>query len=73
VHLILAEPVPCDGCRYAQRCSTERLACSAFALFASGADATRWQFAPRVPTGVIYEMTMVADKRSRTDSGAVGR
>jgi len=67
----LAEPAPCDDCRFAQRCREEQLACGAFAVFASGAAATRWQYAPRSPTRATYEVTMLAGKRSRPDSRAL--
>lgn len=47
---ILDEPAPCDGCRFAERCRDERLACDAFVMFASGAARWRWAGAPKAPT-----------------------
>jgi hypothetical protein len=44
------EPAPCDGCWHAARCRSERLACTAFALFMDGAKPPRWSAVNRTPT-----------------------
>jgi hypothetical protein len=43
----LTDPSPCDDCHRATRCSAERLACSAFALFLHGMAPRRWALAPK--------------------------
>jgi len=53
------EPCPCDGCRFAERCKAERLACDAFATFMAGGRPVRWAVAPpRVPTRARYESVL---------------
>jgi hypothetical protein len=52
-----AEPCPCEGCRFAQRCASEQLACAAYQSYAQGAGKPRWSRAPRAPTRALYEAT----------------
>lgn len=47
---VLLGAAPCDGCRHANRCRLERLACDAFAVYLSGESVTRWRNAPRLPS-----------------------
>ncbi len=48
------EPAPCQGCRFAERCGAQRLACDAYALFMAGAAERRWCMAPRAPTAARF-------------------
>lgn len=52
---VLIGEAPCDNCRHAERCRVELLACDAFALYAKGGSAARWQQAPRIPTAERFE------------------
>jgi hypothetical protein len=47
---------PCDGCRHAARCRTEKLACEALVLFKrfGGGSPERFACAPRQPSMEIY-------------------
>jgi hypothetical protein len=62
----LTDPTPCDVCHRAARCSVERLACSAFALFVSGASPKRWALAPKTDASVArYAQLFAQPKRRR--------
>ena len=50
----LSGPAPCDDCKHAAQCGTERLACDAFALFVDGASRVRWGVAPRVAVATRF-------------------
>jgi hypothetical protein len=60
---VLAEPAPCDGCRFAAKCRAEKLTCAAFTLYVSGAGRPRWRVAPRAPTGVLYSALLEVESR----------
>jgi hypothetical protein len=47
-------PGPCEGCRQAQRCREQLLACGAFALFVASPSEARWIRAPRTATRALY-------------------
>lgn len=61
---LLAEPMPCAGCKFARRCGDEALACDAFITFASGASKARWENAPRAPTSEKFAVVFGVDERS---------
>jgi hypothetical protein len=50
------EATPCDGCRFAQRCVDNKLACDALSLYAKNVSPLRWRRAPRAPTRARYEI-----------------
>jgi hypothetical protein len=49
---------PCEGCRHAQRCKLETIACQAFILHKRGEGPTRWALAPRQPSRELFEQAM---------------
>jgi hypothetical protein len=55
---VVLEPCPCDGCRLAERCKVERLACDAFAMVMAGKLPARWAVAPPVPTRARYKSVL---------------
>ena len=56
-------PEPCQSCRFAARCRTERLACDALAVWSAGASAIRWGAAPRAPTRARFEALREIEQR----------
>ena len=58
-------PEPCRGCRFADRCRAERLACDAAAGWAVGLSELRWRAAPRAPTRARLEAIMEIEQRQR--------
>ena len=47
---------PCDACSRATRCATEKLACTAFELFANHGGSERWRVAARFPSREIFRL-----------------
>ena len=47
---------PCDGCIHVSKCSTQRLACDAFALYVNNG-VVNWEIS-RLPSRKIYTQTM---------------
>ena len=73
----LLGPAPCDGCRSAPRCAAEKLACSAFAVYADGTPESRWAAAPRLDASaaryrVIYRVptARAIDRRPARSAGS---
>jgi hypothetical protein len=76
-----AQDGPCAGCRHFDRCTTEVIACEAFALFARlGGDnfsAERWRQAARQPSAAILQRILTtrrpteAERRPQRESLAV--
>ena len=63
-------PEPCQSCRFAARCRTERLACDALAVWASGAGELRWRAAPRAPTRARLEALVEVEQRKARELAA---
>ena len=62
----LTDPSPCDDCQRAARCSAQRLACSAFALFVHGMSPRRWALAPKTDAcAARYAELFTQPKRRR--------
>jgi len=51
--IIVPKP-PCDGCRYANLCKSQRTACHAFVLYAGSSSANRGKEPSRVPNRRDY-------------------
>ena len=50
---------PCDDCRHARRCASERLGCQALVIYQRVSQVpVRWAYAPRLPSGDLYEQAM---------------
>ena len=47
---VMAEPCPCDECRFFAKCGTEKLLCERFSMYVNGEGRPRWSLAPRAPT-----------------------
>jgi hypothetical protein len=52
---VLAEPAPCDSCRFRQHCRAHELACAAFSLYINGQAQARWWAAPREPNRALFQ------------------
>jgi hypothetical protein len=50
------EPTPCDGCEHRVRCGRERLACAAFAVYASLRGG--WRDEPRIPSRARFTQAL---------------
>src|SRR5436309_14314779 len=59
----LTAPCPCDTCRHAAKCRTEKLLCGAFSLYVAGDGKRRWSIAPRVPTRALYDALLEVEAR----------
>lgn len=46
---LMADPAPCDDCRYRDVCQTEMTACWAYAFYISKSVDARWPLMPRQP------------------------
>ncbi len=57
-HPALAAASPCDRCRMAPTCATERLACRQFGLYVLG---KRWADGPRFPTARRFARIYATD------------
>lgn len=62
VSALLSEKGPCLGCKFAERCATENLACERFLMFTEGAGLPRWQTAPMAPTRAMWLAVFEAAK-----------
>ena len=63
-------PEPCRGCRFAERCRAERMACDSAAGWAAGLPELRWRMAPRAPTRARLEAIIEIEQRQRRERAA---
>jgi hypothetical protein len=59
----MAEPAPCEGCKFAAKCRADKLCCEKFGLYLHGAGEARWTLAPMAPTHARFEALLDLGKR----------